>query len=264
MTAYTFFGCALTAYGTPFALFLFTISNDPVKVIILILSAFFWLLSLLLSAILWTVVTPLKDELAFSLVFSVLFQELFRFLIYLMLDRADTYLKKLTETEETEIFANKHILAYTVGLGFGLMSGAFSLVNVLADSLGPGTLGFHGEAHNFFIVSSLMTLCMILLHTAWGVIFFSSLDTKTYWQTAYVILSHLLVSCLSLLNFVGVSGSLYPATLVPSYLVLLVTVTLAIKLAGGTLAGLGKAIGCCSSTTASLQVEAKWEDRPET
>ena len=32
----------------------------PLKVIILILSAFFWLLSLLLSAILWSIVTPLK------------------------------------------------------------------------------------------------------------------------------------------------------------------------------------------------------------
>ena len=58
------------------------------------------------------------------------------------------------------------------------MSGAFSLVNVLAASLGPGTLGFNGEPHNFFIVSSIMTLCMILLNTAWGVIFFSSLETS--------------------------------------------------------------------------------------
>ena len=64
-----------------------------------------------------------------------------------------------------------------VSQGFGLMSGAFSLVNVLAASLGPGTLGFNGEPHNFFIVSSVMTLCMILLNTAWGVIFFSSLET---------------------------------------------------------------------------------------
>ena len=48
--------------------------------------------------------------------FSVLFQETFRYLIYLLLDKADTYLKKLTETEETQIFANKHILAYVVGL----------------------------------------------------------------------------------------------------------------------------------------------------
>ena len=94
-----------------------------------------------------------------------------------MLKRADTYLKKLTENEETQIFANKHMLAYVVGLGFGLMSGAFSLVNVLADSLGPGTVGMKGEPQNFFLVSAAMTLCMILLHTAWGVIFFSSLDT---------------------------------------------------------------------------------------
>ena len=109
--------------------------------------------------------------------FSVIFQEVFRFLIYLLLDKTDSYLKKLTENEETQIFANKHILAYVVGLGFGLMSGAFSLVNVLAASIGPGTLGFHGEAHNFFIVSSIMTLCMILLNTAWGVIFFASIDS---------------------------------------------------------------------------------------
>jgi anterior pharynx defective protein 1 len=66
-----------------------------------------------------------------------------------------------------------------VVLGFGLMSGIFSLVNVLATSLGPGTLSFNGEPHNFFIVSAVMTLCMVLLQTSWGVIFFSSLDTGT-------------------------------------------------------------------------------------
>ena len=116
-----------------------------------------------------------------------------------------------------------------MGLGFGLMSGAFSLVNVLADSLGPGTLGFHGEPSGFFIVSSLMTLAMILLHTAWGVIFFDSMDTKTYWQTGYVVVTHLLVSCLSLLNHAGVGGSLYPASLLPTYLVLIITAVIAVR-----------------------------------
>ena len=69
-----------------------------------------------------------------------------------------------------------------VGLGFGPTSEAFSLVYVLAASLSPGTLGFNGEPHNFFIVSAIMTLCIVLLcivllHTSWWVIFFSSLDT---------------------------------------------------------------------------------------
>lgn len=48
-------------------------------------SGFFWLLSLLLSSILWFAVVPLRDKLAFGLVFSVLFQELFRFLFYKLL-----------------------------------------------------------------------------------------------------------------------------------------------------------------------------------
>ena len=54
--------------------FIFTIAADPVRVILLMLSAFFWLLSLFLSSILWFAVVPLKDTLAFGLVFSVLFQ----------------------------------------------------------------------------------------------------------------------------------------------------------------------------------------------
>ena len=57
MTVLSFFGCALTAYGPALSLFLFTIASDPVKIIILILSAFFWLLSLLLSSVLWLIVS---------------------------------------------------------------------------------------------------------------------------------------------------------------------------------------------------------------
>ena len=98
MTALTFFGALFTAYGIPLSLFvletkksalriksiipnlyllfrfIFTIAADPVRVILLMLSAFFWLLSLFLSSILWFAVVPLKDTLAFGLVFSVLFQ----------------------------------------------------------------------------------------------------------------------------------------------------------------------------------------------
>jgi anterior pharynx defective protein 1 len=54
-------------------------------------------------------------------------------------------MKKLTENEQTKIFANRHILSYVVGLGFGMMSGIFSMVNVLADSVGPGTVGLFDE-----------------------------------------------------------------------------------------------------------------------
>ncbi len=74
MTAWSFFGCALTAFGAPLSLFAVTVARDPVRVIVLILSAFFWLLSLLFSSLLWFAVVPLRQHLAFGLVFSVIFQ----------------------------------------------------------------------------------------------------------------------------------------------------------------------------------------------
>jgi anterior pharynx defective protein 1 len=74
-------------------------------------SAFFWLLSLLVSSLWWAMVVPLKDTLEFALVFSVLFQEIFRFLMYTLLRKAEGGLKKVTDANTT-LVDNKHILAY--------------------------------------------------------------------------------------------------------------------------------------------------------
>ena len=81
-----------------------------------------------------------------------------------------------------------------VGLGFGMMSGAFSLVNVLADSIGPGTVGFNGEPQDFFMISAMLCMCMIINHTFWGIITFDAFDQKKWLNLAYVWASHFLVS----------------------------------------------------------------------
>lgn len=131
MTLPEFFGCTFIAFGPPFALFVFTIANDPVRIIILIAAAFFWLLSLLLSSLLWFAMIPLRDVLAFGVFFSVLFQECFRYIIYRILRSTEQGLHAVAE--DTRVTDNKHILAYVSGLGFGIISGMFALVNVLAD-----------------------------------------------------------------------------------------------------------------------------------
>lgn len=38
-------------------------------------------------------------------------------------------------------------------MGFGVISGAFSLVNVLGDMTGPGSVGIYGDSQVFFLVS---------------------------------------------------------------------------------------------------------------
>ncbi|KAG5328431.1 APH1 secretase, partial [Acromyrmex charruanus] len=226
MTVMDFFGCACLAFGPPLAMFMFTIAAEPIRIIILIVSAFFWLISLLLSSVLWYAVVPLQEHLAFGLVFSVLFQEGFRYLLYWVLRKAERGLEKVTTTHVAD---SRHVFAYVCGLGFGFMSGAFALVNVLADAVGPGTMGLRQGSEYFFIISAATTLCFILLHTFWGVIFFYALDKKNWGQIIWVVGSHLVVSCMTLLNRYQV----YAASLLSAYIVLVITTTLAFRIVGG-------------------------------
>lgn len=231
MTVVEFFGCTFLAFGPPFTMFVFTIAHDPVRIIILIAAAFFWLMSLLLSSLLWFLVVPLRKDLVFGLIFSVLFQEIFRFMIYKMLRKAENGLKKITDDSAT-LIENKHILAYVSGLGFGIMSGAFSLINVIADAVGPGTMGLKSGNEMFFLTSSAITLCFILLHTFWGVIYFNAWDNMNKLQIGYVVASHLIASCLTLLN----RYQIYSASLIPLYSIVIITGLVAFKVAGGSYA----------------------------
>lgn len=44
------------------------------------------------------------------------------------------------------------------------MSGAFSVVNILADSVGPGTVGIHGDSQHYFLSSG---TCFSFYFTDW-------------------------------------------------------------------------------------------------
>ncbi|KAL3252839.1 hypothetical protein MRX96_054750 [Rhipicephalus microplus] len=147
-----------------------TLMEDPIRIIILITAAFFWLLSLLLSSIVWFAVVPLRKQLAFGVVCSVAFQEAGRFLFYRVLRKAELGLKKVTEVgaDGAVVSSSRTTLSYVSGLGFGVMSGVFSLLNVLADAIGPGTVGLNGGSSCFFLTSALTTSAFVLLHTFWG------------------------------------------------------------------------------------------------
>jgi len=92
------------------------------------------------------------------------------------------------------------MLSYVSGLGFGVMSGLFSLINILAEVGGPGTMGLRGGYSAFCIVSSIFTAFTILLHIFWGIIFFHGLNTDNKNLILYVVISHLVVSEVTLLN----------------------------------------------------------------
>lgn len=46
-------------------------------------------------------------------------------------------------------------LFLVASFGFGVMSGLFSMVNVLADISGPGSVGLHGDSQFFPVYSGM-------------------------------------------------------------------------------------------------------------
>jgi hypothetical protein len=74
MTLAEFVGCSMVAFGPALAMFSFTITDDPIKIILLIFSAFVWLLALLVSSFLWFILIPLRDVLIIGVLFSIIIQ----------------------------------------------------------------------------------------------------------------------------------------------------------------------------------------------
>jgi len=238
----------MIAFGPALAIFLIVIARDPLRVILFVAGAFFWLLALLISALLWFAVVPLKTTAEFGLFFSIAFQELFRFFYFLLLKKAETGLEKVSQNgmhiEGVHSLKNaKHTIALVCGLGFGFMSGAFAFVNVLADSNGPGTVGFPASAnlikeddfsknisYTFFFTSALSTSAFILLHVMWNVIFWHGCRNAKYVCVMVVVASHFLLSGLSLINRKGYHQASLPIT----YAVLCVTMIWAFFVAGGS------------------------------
>uniref|UniRef100_A0A674HTL5 Gamma-secretase subunit APH-1 n=1 Tax=Taeniopygia guttata TaxID=59729 RepID=A0A674HTL5_TAEGU len=132
-------------------------------------------------------------------------------------------------------------MAYVAGVGFGLMSGAFSMINLLADALGPGTVGIHGDSQLYFLTSAFMTMVLIFLHTFWGILFFHGCEHRRWWEITAVVIMHLTVSGLSFCN------PLYVGSLVPSYLLMAAAATWAYLLSGGSAQNLRRFLLCLRS-----------------
>ena len=229
MTLLVFFGCALTALGPSVAIFWFTIMGHSLRILLTVVGAFAWLLALLLSALLWLAVVPLREELAFALVFSVLFQEAARFGLFKLLDKAHAGLDEALSSAERLSIAGFG-LPYVSGFGFGLMAGLFSIVNVLSTSIGPGNVGITGSSSNFFLSSAFLSLATILLNTLWNVILYPAYKKQQWNIIAIVTVMHMTVSCVSLVNS---NSDMAYVSLVISYIALCVSAVWAYLTVGG-------------------------------
>ncbi|NXI83528.1 APH1A secretase, partial [Rhipidura dahli] len=241
MGAAVCFGCAAIAFGPAAALLLLTVAAEPLRIIVLVAGAFFWLLSLLAASLLRFVSVQLSGRedaapLLPGAAAAVLLQELGRFACFKLLKKADEGLATLSEDGRSPISLRQ--MAYVSGLSFGIISGAFSMVNILADSAGPGTVGIHGDSPYYFITSAFLTMALVLLHTFWGIIFFDACERRRAGGLGLVVGGHLLASGLTFLN------PWYEASLGPIFILTLCTGLCAFSTAGGSFSNVLKCLSC--------------------
>lgn len=124
----------------------------------------------------------------------------------------------------------KKLINIFLGLGFGIISGLFQIVNILADAVGPGTMGMKSGSDIFFITSATFASCIILLHTFWNILFFTGVHTRNKTPIIYVVISHLVFSSITLFN----SSELYGLTLTLSLANVIITLIYAFITLGGS------------------------------
>lgn len=101
-------------------------------------------------------------------------------------------------------------------------------------------MGLKSGSDVFFVTSATLALCIILLHTFWSVIFFDGIQNRNNAHLAYVVVSHLIFSCVTLLN----RSELYGLTLTLSIANVILSMALAFKVVGGSFIKFKRFITC--------------------
>ncbi|XP_077564736.1 gamma-secretase subunit Aph-1-like [Haemaphysalis longicornis] len=230
MALIEYVGCCLLGFGPALSMFLLTVAGEPSRVIVFVTAAFFWLLSLLTASLAWFALVPLRSYAATGVAIAVLCQEGFRLLYFRGMRKAELLLNVVTGMDEGSRTRARLAFAYTAGLGFGAMSGVFSLLGPLADALGPGTTGLHGGSSRDLAAAAVTAAGFSVLHVFLALVSFSALDTHRWSMLAFAPTAHLAASAAMLFRQNG--GSAFSVVALSA--VLFSASVLAFRAAGGS------------------------------
>ncbi|KAL1936672.1 hypothetical protein VTP01DRAFT_806 [Rhizomucor pusillus] len=202
MSLYTFFGCLLVAYGPVLSIFFLYIGRNAQHVLLMVSSAFFCLIAILLSSVIWYFT---RTRSAISIIYGVLIQELFRWFFFLLTRRAEKGLSTISTNPRSPF--NRSLFAFVTGFGYALTSSLVSYIALLVESIGPGVIMCPScPQASLFFISAVTTTLFSLLHIVWMM---NAFEGYVSWNTnklvgalriLWVIGSHYGASYATLLN----------------------------------------------------------------
>ncbi|KAI5658103.1 hypothetical protein M9H77_26896 [Catharanthus roseus] len=206
MTVAAGIGYALLALGPSLSLFISVISRKPFLILTVLSSTLLWLMSLILMSALWRAFLPIKSALwlySILILTSVAFQEGLRILFWRVYMKLEDILDAFADrVSKPRLFlTDKMQIALAGGFGHGVAHAVFFCLSLLTPSFGPAT--FYVEKCSqipFFLVSSIIALAFVTVHTFSMVIAFNGYAEGKRSHQLLVPVVHLVAGMLTLVN----------------------------------------------------------------
>ncbi|RCN42767.1 Aph-1 protein [Ancylostoma caninum] len=99
--------CYLITFSPSAALFCRFVAKDPLRIILFVLGAFFWLASLLLSSFIWLAISMVWDALPLAVACSIILQDAARVFYFWLLKKAQRYVPICYNVELPAIHTKK-------------------------------------------------------------------------------------------------------------------------------------------------------------
>lgn len=207
MTVAAGIGYALLALGPSLSLFVAVISKKPFLILTVLSSTLVWLISLIVLSGLWRGFLPLKTTAwwpyGILILTSVAFQEGLRILFWRVYQRLEDILDAFADrVSKPRLFlTDKMQIALAGGMGHGVAHAVFFCLSLLTPAFGPAT--FYVDKCSqipFFLVSAIIALAFVTIHTFSMVIAFNGYAEKKIVDQLFVPIVHLISGMLTLIN----------------------------------------------------------------
>lgn len=197
-------GVLLIAAGPSLAIWLVMLQRRAHLLVVAILAAFTWCLSMMFAGTVWLAIPPLKQTFGWVLFVAVTMQEGLRFALFSIFQ----FLSRKGDGVEAFIrpgAKNEILTGLSVGVGYALMSVLIQFYSLVVDEFADDTAIYTSACPlNFFVVAGSLSLAYSFLHIFLGVFVWPSYSDETKWiaiLASYIL--HLGLSELSLANRAG-------------------------------------------------------------
>uniref|UniRef100_A0A1D1YUQ2 Gamma-secretase subunit APH1-like n=1 Tax=Anthurium amnicola TaxID=1678845 RepID=A0A1D1YUQ2_9ARAE len=207
MTVAAGLGYALVALGPALSLFVAVVAKKPFLILTVLVSTLFWLISLILLSGAWKGFLPLSSTAWWPYMILILtsvgVQEGMRILFWKLYKRLEDMLNDFADRmSKPHLFlTDKMQIALAGGLGHGVAHAVFFCLSLLTPAFGPAT--FYVDRCSqmpFFLVSALIALGFVLIHTFSMVIAFNGYAEGRKADQMFVPAVHLVAAMLTLVN----------------------------------------------------------------